>query len=372
MEVPVLLMILLLGSLSEEVFSKEIFCDLRSMQNEFKCNIYDFEDANEDSVTIKLPLLPTMPPFHGGDFNHTIEAITQAPPQLLPPEIFISILYIHGKKKFQLLKNVFHNFANLQSLTLRSINLNAIDGEFFKGYSLTVCDLDNNSLKVLKDGLFKPLSNSLEYLKLSDSGITKVEKDAFKGLKFLKSLSMRYNQIDNLNSHVFDSLVSLESLDLYQNKLTILHPDLFSNLQSINRLNFDLNRIEHISERLFSKTLNLLNVDLSNNQITSIDPASKPYFLRLKQLNLRGNKCVNWLFDFNDPEIAKNSLDEFLYPSCSRDLKEAEGKGWMIYAGISFCVVLLLTIVILVIVSVIQTYLDRSKMQSKFFEFGHS
>ncbi len=84
----------------------------------------------------------------------------------------------------------------------------------------------------------------ITYLNLSNSHITHLDKKAFKHLKFLKVLDLRWNNIKSIDVFTFSSLINLEKLSLYGNPNQIDVVVLFREIFSSSNKSLSLNPLE--------------------------------------------------------------------------------------------------------------------------------
>uniref|UniRef100_A0A8C2FZT8 Si:ch211-117l17.7 n=1 Tax=Cyprinus carpio TaxID=7962 RepID=A0A8C2FZT8_CYPCA len=151
--------------------------------------------------------------------------------------------------------------------------------------------LNDTNIKVLKDRSFQP---KLNYLNLADNQLRNLLKTLFHNLRQLKSLVLSSNQLETLESGSFDHLSNLlvlmlqknqireipprlfclfcclpklKKLSLKNNDLGELDPELFSNLISVQILMLNENKLESLPSAIFRNTSSLEILDLNHNHL---------------------------------------------------------------------------------------------------------
>jgi len=212
---------------------------------------------------------------------------------------------------------------------------------------------------------FKDFPN-LEYLDLSNCGISSVDQDAFTSNINLKTLTLSHNELETL-PRLFPSsnnklmslivrdnyLIALESawleklylLDLNNNELNqeSLRASLKSpNLPNLVDLRADENQITSLDKTLFQEQHNLEYLSLWNNMIDSIQPGTFDHLLKLKSVDLKvnsfselgteswhfchtlGKQTLNLKVDDGVKLIQDLKIDPFTQEYCENN-KEASG-----------------------------------------------
>ena len=148
----------------------------------------------------------------------------------------------------------------------------------FLDMNTTACKLSNEVIKMLelKNELAKGNNlielkldfNLIQKLDLSYSKISSFEMNAFAGLEYsLTELDLDGNQINIINSKIFQTLSNLKSLNLFDSKIDIIEDNAFYGLESLERLNLDNNNITEINGLTFTGLNKLLKLVLSKNKI---------------------------------------------------------------------------------------------------------
>ncbi|MFX1277028.1 MAG: hypothetical protein ACFFAT_18540 [Promethearchaeota archaeon] len=146
----------------------------------------------------------------------------------------------------------------------------------------------------------------------------KTVPEEIKNLKFLKKLSLRYNQITTIPDWI-DSLTLLEELDLYSNSLTSL-PSSIGKLRFLKFLSLNINKLEELPNEICSLS-HLEVLDLGLNQLKVI-PESIGDLISLKKLNLFENYLT-----FLPASLGELINLEYLNVSCNMIISLPESLG---------------------------------------------
>ena len=169
-------------------------------------------------------------------------------------------------------KDIFQNLANLEILYLYKNNISNISPDAFTGLqNLRELRLDQNKIQTIERDTFRDIVN-LEVLDLSYNNISKISPNTFTGLQRLERLGLGYNSIQTLNQNLFDGLFRLEALDLQVNQITRLDEN-FNDLILLKTLSLRRNNIFNINRRTFLMSGNLKSLDLRHNNLGNIPAA---------------------------------------------------------------------------------------------------
>ncbi|KAI8509674.1 hypothetical protein Bbelb_121020 [Branchiostoma belcheri] len=214
----------------------------------------------------------------------------------------LTTLYLSNNKLTHLRSDMFTGLGNLEDLDLDD-----------RLGNLETLDLDDNDITDIQAGTFDhtpQLKNlALHYNKLTTlrSDILKVlgaaEADfrcrsgMFTGLENLGALSLRNNEISDIQAGTFNSTPQLRRLELYNNKLTTLRSDMFTGLGNLLALSLDNNEISDIQAGTFNSTPQLRYLFLYNTQIQTIPSNSLTNLMQLRFLKLSDNSITTFPFD---------------------------------------------------------------------------
>ena len=235
--------------------------------------------------------------------------------------LLIFSLFFHAKTQIcQLIKlndisftETTENYGLSCSSNDKNLKLDEIisDIKQYKNYSLKYIEISNkympdldefslenitiNSLKLISNGIQK-VSNktfikipSLTEIYLNKNNIKEILSfvSGLQSCNFsLTILSLRYNEIRDVNFVFGRAFTSLERLDLAFNKLEFIKQDAFLNLISLKYLFLANNNLANIDMQIFSYVSRLEELELSSNPIYELD-VLKVGLKNLKKFYLR-------------------------------------------------------------------------------------
>lgn len=134
-----------------------------------------------------------------------------------------------------------------------------------------------DSEKILKkNGFDKKYEITNEFLKLErlkELIKNTIKEDLFQSdeitlnINQIKKLSLRYRNIENIDSFAFEGFDQLEILNLDNNKITFLDSYLFKSLINLKELDLSFNFISIIDETMFQSLKKLTFVNLASNDL---------------------------------------------------------------------------------------------------------
>lgn len=154
---------------------------------------------------------------------------------------------------------------------------------------LNIQDVVDGSSDFIIDGLFGVFSK-VKYMNLINASISKIDPNAFKGLKRLEELDLSKNHIYKFRPETFSDTPNLKLLDLSYNPLR-LAPTTFLISKSLEYLILSSCNLTSIPAGSFKGLPNLKTLDLYNNQIQSFTFRSFPR--SLNRLLLTKNNLIN-------------------------------------------------------------------------------
>lgn len=158
----------------------------------------------------------------------------------------------------------------------------------------------------LPNGIGK-LFQRLERFYVVSSRVKFIRRRNFIGLKHLKSLDLRYNEIQSIPEDAFVDLFNLEVLTISGNLIKKLPTNALVSMMNLRYFDASDNEIKAFDDEIFSQNLALQEILLENNQIKGINAN----FLKLNDIgfiDLRDNVCINsfYLRDYPDyPSISE-------------------------------------------------------------------
>ncbi|KAM3960863.1 uncharacterized protein ACR2FA_005002 isoform 1-T2 [Aphomia sociella] len=215
--------------------------------------------------------------------------LTEVPYDELSMSVYI--LDLNGNNITTL--KTFPGDIKMRRLQVANNRLSRVDREAFKGLEYLIdVDLSGNNISYVDPEAFLD-SRGLLNVELQDNPIGVVDGP------FLISTTLQYLDISScnlseINPQFFDNVTSLTTVDLSNNPLKILDAGVFDVLTSLDTLKLNDCKLTTISENVFSTAFNLKNLELAGNQLTNMNwPELLGKLIRLEYLNLRKSRITS-------------------------------------------------------------------------------
>lgn len=151
-------------------------------------------------------------------------------------------------------------------------------------------DIKNKKgVKYLPNNLFQAFPN-LIVVQVFNCSVTTANKNHFKSLSKLKTLSLSRNEIEEIAAEAFADLVSLELLILNYNQILFLDKNLFVSLSMLERLFLENNKIRILHPEIFISLVNMWFINLDKNEILFLDGNTFETLISLKEMSISFNK----------------------------------------------------------------------------------
>lgn len=141
----------------------------------------------------------------------------------------------------------------------------------------------------------------LERFYVASSRLKFISRKNFVGFKHLKSLDLRFNEIESLPPDAFLDLFELESLTISGNLIKDLPTNAFVSMMELRYFDAGDNEIRHFDDEMFVHNPKLEEILLENNKIRSIK-SNFPSFNHIGFIDLRDNVCIDSLFLRDHPD----------------------------------------------------------------------
>lgn len=152
----------------------------------------------------------------------------------------------------------------------------------------------NNKISLIEVSAFDNLQNLVE-LEISGNGdLRELKAGVFSKLSSLKKLVLKYNNISTLDQGIFDDLHNLEELYLNLNKLSSFPPDIFNALGKLRVLHLAKNKLTLLPEDIFSKLPKLRLLRLYENELTELPQKLVDSNQELTEFSINLNKLKVW------------------------------------------------------------------------------
>ncbi|KAF9420217.1 hypothetical protein HW555_003438 [Spodoptera exigua] len=181
----------------------------------------------------------------------------------------------------------FPGDIKMRRLQIANNHLTRVDKEAFKGLEYLIdIDLSGNNISYVDPEAFLDARGLLN-VELQDNPLTSVE-GPFLASSTLQYLDISFCNLSSINSQFFDNITTLTTLDLSGNPLKTLEAGIFDVLTSLETLKLNDCKLTSISENAFSSATNIKYLELSGNNLINADwPEILGKLLRLEYLNLK-------------------------------------------------------------------------------------
>jgi Leucine-rich repeat (LRR) protein len=193
-------------------------------------------------------------------------------------------------------KSIFRGLTDLKHLSLYRNKIRRLEENCFRfggsdseNIALTKLDLSANQIQRLDTNIFNSLSN-LEELLLNSNQISSIEVLCFQDLKQLKQLDLSCNEIESLKKEMFLGLISLNNLVVSNNALFALEDNCFAELENLKKLDLSYNKLEELNSSNFSNLRNLEDLSIRVNNVKSVTAGTFLGLFNLKKFDLSFNK----------------------------------------------------------------------------------
>jgi Leucine-rich repeat (LRR) protein len=289
------------------------------------------------------------------------ESLTELPEGLLKNQKNLKTLTLVGK---DLRVSSFEGLKSLSELTLESVDLSQIEGNFFQSLNikkltfngklaqnfpieslnaeetieelniwgadlsrrldslgptlrsmkkLKKIDFRENSIRSIE--AFVDLSN-VESIALGYDEIDELPANAFKGCPRLSKLKLG-STIEKLRGDEFNQLSGLKELALSTRKSTTIASTIFHPLRSLESLELSFTGHNNIIKKdLFLHSTNLRSLKLSWKKIHAIHPEAFDNLHKLTFLDLEGNDCVDEKFEAPEGKVIDIALVKVALKRC--------------------------------------------------------
>ena len=157
--------------------------------------------------------------------------------------------------------------------------------------------LHYNNIGDLSSHIFRRLLHSL---RLQENRLKAARPSCFRNLEGIQAVNLSYNNLVSLPETLFHGLTSLRYIFLTGNKLSFLKPKLFQGLKNVKRIDLNDNNLNHIPKGLLNSLNKLEFLNLANNKITAINKNIFPRHSPLQHLMLQNNylsAIPTWTFN---------------------------------------------------------------------------
>lgn len=129
----------------------------------------------------------------------------------------------------------------------------------------------------------------LKFSVLSTGNLSFVPTDILQSLKILRTISIEYGHIHELQSFAFGNLTLLMNISLANNQIKVIGPYTFSNHPHLHEVNLEKNEIYELDRLAFVNLPNLSRVNFDHNRLEVIQDDTFEALSKLSELLLRNN-----------------------------------------------------------------------------------
>jgi Leucine rich repeat len=196
---------------------------------------------------------------------------------------------------------LLQQYPNITSLQAAGLKLRSLSSAFLKSqFFLRNLDLSNNRVAELRHYEFAGVPN-LTTLSLAYNNLNKLMLFTFHGLGKLQHLDLSHNLLQNFEAGVFNYLTDLIELWLNNNYLKLVNLALYASMKKLAKLDLSNNQIETIvrdeTVEFNTSSYSMEFFDLGDNRLKVFNFMSLPFYGKLTELNLQGNKLTNLTYN---------------------------------------------------------------------------
>ncbi|XP_072103012.1 biglycan b [Mobula birostris] len=281
---------LLIGGWAVPFNQRGFFGDLLdAMQNDEEGSAFIDADVPTDKPDEEVlpPIYPTCP--FGCQCQIRVVQCSDLGLKEVPANIpsDTTLLDLQNNKITEIKEKDFKNLGKLYALYLVNNKIKKVHPRAFQPLvSIQKLYMSKNALVEIP----KNLPRSLVELRIHDNHITKVPKEAFRGLKSMNCIEMGGNPLENsgFEEGAFDGL-KLNYIRISEAKLSGVPKDLPN---SIHELHLDHNKIQAIELEDLIRYSQLYRLGLGFNRIRVIENGSLEFLQNLREIHLEHNELT--------------------------------------------------------------------------------
>lgn len=191
----------------------------------------------------------------------------------------------------ELLRALKAQLGLVQELIFRNTTIGYLPAKAFEGFFVKKLDLSNSDLTEVDPQAFKGLENVLQILYLKRNRLRDVPTEALSGLTGLLQLDLSNNSIGSLATEILFNVPKLYDLNLADNHICKAYKDAFKNVKySLQTLNLGGNCLTKVPASALRGFQQLLALHLHNNRIPQLEPLQFMNMPALYLVNLAGNE----------------------------------------------------------------------------------
>lgn len=181
----------------------------------------------------------------------------------------------------------FTNCPSLRIVDLSFNHIRTLPRDVFQHTRIERLDLSQNEFIVVPSVAFGDIGFTLRHLDLANNQIDRLDSTMFQETQFLTSLNICYNKINILPDNVFTSIGNLLELGLCGNPLTANFKELFHYIPKLRYLNMAKMGLKTSPALPLQK---LIHLNMSGNHLEEVATSSVEALTNLRTLIWRGNR----------------------------------------------------------------------------------
>lgn len=193
-----------------------------------------------------------------------------------------------------LVENQNFNISSVDNETIIDVTIQGSYDDTVLGFAM----INNENDHFLPVDIAEKFPNLTDF-QASDSLVTTIGNNHFKGLAELVRLNLKGNKIESFSDHAFSDCKKLEFIDLSFNKLKTLPADIFRDLPNLGDVDVMNNELVELPKDLFVDNPKFQYFCGCYNKIQFIDATVFDHSVVLKKVLLVDNVCVNGTYEFN-------------------------------------------------------------------------
>ncbi|KAL3981941.1 Leucine rich repeat family protein [Acanthocheilonema viteae] len=187
----------------------------------------------------------------------------------------------------------------IRELALESANIVEIGRNAFRNLRIKKLILDNNRIRALHPQAFRGLESVMLELSISKNKLPAIPTDSLIGMRALRVLSLRCNNIGDIKGPVFQNMSSMIDLNLECNQICNIEGQVFNDVKdTLQNLILDNNCLSAVPSEALRGLDNLIGLHMKYNEIKRLENMQLTNLSSLTILSLTGNKISTIESDF--------------------------------------------------------------------------
>ncbi|VDK72944.1 unnamed protein product [Litomosoides sigmodontis] len=188
---------------------------------------------------------------------------------------------------------------DIRELALENANIVEIGRNAFRNLRIKKLILDNNRIRALHPQAFRGLESVMLELSISKNKLTAIPTESLIGMRALRVLSLRCNNIGDIKKPAFQNMSSMIDLNLECNQICNIEGGAFNGVKNtLQNLILDNNCLSAVPSDALQGLDNLIGLHMKYNEIKELGNMQLTNLSSLTILSLTGNKISMIESDF--------------------------------------------------------------------------